>query len=141
MIAGELTSSFSPAARSVRLCDAEPPRRQGMTRGTGLVDPRSDVRCAIRDTRAAEAERYYWTVTVLGEPDPGANGRVGDTAAAWSRAEAGFEPSVPRRSAAVECGTDGQIRSHRGANWSLGNPVARMIRSSPISSGRLDAHF
>jgi hypothetical protein len=36
-----------------------------------VVDPRSGTRCAIRDTRAAGAERYYWTVTVFGEPDPG----------------------------------------------------------------------
>jgi hypothetical protein len=36
-----------------------------------MVDPRSGTRCAIRDTRAAGAERYYWTVTVFGEPDPG----------------------------------------------------------------------
>jgi hypothetical protein len=42
-----------------------------------MVDPRSGARCAIRDTRAAGDERYYWTVTVIGEPDPVAAGRSG----------------------------------------------------------------
>src|SRR5205823_1430857 len=43
-----------------------------------MVDPRSGARCAIRDTRAADEERYYWTVTVIGEPDPVATARIGD---------------------------------------------------------------
>ena len=36
-----------------------------------MVDPRSGARCAIRDTRAAGDECYYWTVTVIGEARPG----------------------------------------------------------------------
>jgi hypothetical protein len=47
-----------------------------------MVDPRSGRRCAIRDTRAAGAERYYWTVTVFGEPDPVAAGRTAELQAA-----------------------------------------------------------
>jgi hypothetical protein len=33
-------------------------------------------------------QRYYWTVTVIGEPDPVAAGRTGDIGVARSRAEA-----------------------------------------------------
>ena len=52
-----------------------------------MVDPRSGTRCAIRDTRRAGAERYYWTVTVIGEPDPVAAGRIGEIADARAAAE------------------------------------------------------
>jgi hypothetical protein len=47
-----------------------------------MVDPRSGRRCAIRDTRAAGAERYYWTVTVIGESHPVAAGRTAEPQAA-----------------------------------------------------------
>jgi hypothetical protein len=52
-----------------------------------MVDPRSGAWCAIRDTRAAGDERYYWTVTVIGEPNPVAAGRAGDVGVARSLAE------------------------------------------------------
>ena len=35
-----------------------------------MVDPQSGARCAIHDTRTAGAERYHWTVTIVGEPEP-----------------------------------------------------------------------
>jgi hypothetical protein len=44
--------------------------------------------CAIRDTRAAGAERYYWTVTVVGDPDPVAVRHTGELGEAPSQAEA-----------------------------------------------------
>jgi hypothetical protein len=50
-----------------------------------MVDPQSGARCAIRETRGPGAERYHWTVTVVGEPDPG---RTGELAEAHSQAEA-----------------------------------------------------
>jgi hypothetical protein len=53
-----------------------------------IVDPQSGARCAIRDTRAAGGERYHWTVTAVGMPDPIASGRTSDVAAARSEAEA-----------------------------------------------------
>jgi hypothetical protein len=53
-----------------------------------MVDPRSGTRCAIRDTRAVGDERYYWTVTVFGEPDPVAAGRTAELQAARSEVEA-----------------------------------------------------
>jgi len=52
-----------------------------------MLDPRSGTRCAIQDTRAAGAGRYYWAVIVFGEPDPVADGRTGDIGAVRSRAE------------------------------------------------------
>jgi hypothetical protein len=56
-----------------------------------MVDARSGARCAIRDTRAAGAERYHWTVTVIGDRKPVATGRVGDIAAARSQAESALD--------------------------------------------------
>jgi hypothetical protein len=47
-----------------------------------MVDPPSGTRCAIRDTRAAGAERYYWTVTVIGASHPVAAGRTAEPQAA-----------------------------------------------------------
>jgi len=41
-----------------------------------LVDPRSGARCAIRDTAASGAARYYWTVNVFGDHRVAA-GRMG----------------------------------------------------------------
>jgi len=53
-----------------------------------MVDPQSGARCAIRDTRQEGRERYHWTVTVVGVPEPVAAGRAGDGATARARAEA-----------------------------------------------------
>jgi hypothetical protein len=53
-----------------------------------MVDPESGARCAIRDTRAAGAERYHWTVTVVGKPGQVTAGRAGELAEARSQAEA-----------------------------------------------------
>ena len=52
-----------------------------------FVDPESGARCAIRDTGAPGARRYYWTVTVFGEHQVAA-GRTGELAEARSQAEA-----------------------------------------------------
>jgi hypothetical protein len=62
-----------------------------------MVDPRLGARCAIRDTRVAGAERYYWTMTVIGEPDPVAAGRTADIAAARAQAEATLGASADER--------------------------------------------
>jgi len=52
-----------------------------------MIDPRFGARCAIRDTRAAGAERYDWTVSLIGDSKPVARGRAGDIGAARSQAE------------------------------------------------------
>jgi hypothetical protein len=62
-----------------------------------MVDPRSGTRCAIRDTRVAGAGRYHWTVTVIGEPDPIAAGRIGEIADARAAAEAALAAVRDRR--------------------------------------------
>jgi hypothetical protein len=56
-----------------------------------MVDPQSGARCAIRDTRVAGAERYHWTVMIIGEPDPVAVRRTSDIAMARSGAEAALD--------------------------------------------------
>jgi hypothetical protein len=43
-----------------------------------MVDHQSGARCSIRDTRGPGAERYHWTVTIVGEPAPVAVGRTAD---------------------------------------------------------------
>ena len=52
-----------------------------------FVDPDSGARCAIRDTGALGAERYYWTVSAFGDHQVAA-GRTGDLIEARSQAEA-----------------------------------------------------
>jgi hypothetical protein len=56
MIAGVLTSSFSPAARSVRLYDAEPPRRQCiMRRWTTNSKPVTRGKTSLRNFKETSA--------------------------------------------------------------------------------------
>jgi hypothetical protein len=52
-----------------------------------LVDLDSGARCAVRDTGALGAERYYWTVSAFGEHQV-AEGRTEELTEARSRAEA-----------------------------------------------------
>jgi len=52
-----------------------------------FVDPESGARCAIRDTGALGAERYYWTVSAFGDHQVAA-GRTGKATDARSQAEA-----------------------------------------------------
>ena len=41
-----------------------------------MVSPERRARCVVRDTRAAGADRFRWTVAVLGQLDPVAEGRA-----------------------------------------------------------------
>jgi hypothetical protein len=52
-----------------------------------FVDPDSGGRCAVRDTGALGAERYYWTVSAFGESQV-ATGRAEELTEARSQAEA-----------------------------------------------------
>ena len=74
-----------------------------------MVDPRSGLRCAIRDTRDVGRGRYHWTVTVIGGSQPVATGRAGDIAAARSQAAAALGAySAEEREQQIERnGTDG----------------------------------
>jgi hypothetical protein len=53
-----------------------------------MVNPECHARCAVRDTRAPGAERFRWTVAVLGQLDPVAEGRAKDRVEARLLAEA-----------------------------------------------------
>jgi len=51
-----------------------------------FIDPVSGARCAVRDTGAHGAERYYWTVSAFGDHQVAA-GRTGELPEAPSQAE------------------------------------------------------
>jgi hypothetical protein len=53
-----------------------------------MVSPERSARCSVRDTRAPGADRFRWTVAVLGQLDPVAEGR------AESRVEARLHAEV-----------------------------------------------
>ena len=61
------------------------------------VSPDCRARCIVRDTRAPGRDHFRWTVTVLGQLDPVAEGRAENRTEARSLAEAAvaayFEPS------------------------------------------------
>ena len=75
-----------------------------------LIEPETGARCAIRDSRRSGAERYLWTLTVLGYHQLAA-GRTGEVAEARSRAEAAL--AVTRRLGARCHGMDVVIMSER----------------------------
>jgi hypothetical protein len=52
-----------------------------------MVSPERSARCAVRDTRAPGADRFRWTVAVMGQLDPVAEGRAESRAEARSLAE------------------------------------------------------
>jgi len=52
-----------------------------------FIDPDTGARCAVRDTGATGAERYYWTVSAFGERHV-AEGRTEELTEARSLAEA-----------------------------------------------------
>jgi hypothetical protein len=53
-----------------------------------MISPDCRARCIVRDTKAAGADRFRWTVTLLGQLDPVAEGRAKKRAEARSLAEA-----------------------------------------------------
>ena len=62
-----------------------------------MVSPERSARCAIRDTRAPGADRFRWTVAVLGQLDPVAEGRAENRAEARSLAEAAVATCFAKR--------------------------------------------
>ena len=64
------------------------PEWQTISPSVELVISRDcSARCAVRDTRAAGEDRFRWTVAVLGQLDPVAEGRAKDRAEARLHAE------------------------------------------------------
>ena len=53
-----------------------------------MISPDCSTRCVVRDTRAADGDRFRWTVAVLGQLDPVAEGRAENREEARSLAEA-----------------------------------------------------
>jgi hypothetical protein len=53
-----------------------------------MVSPERSARCSVRDTGAPGAGRFRWTVAVLGQLDPVAEGRAKDRAEARLLAKA-----------------------------------------------------
>jgi hypothetical protein len=53
-----------------------------------MVSPERSARCSVRDTGAPGAARFRWTVAVLGQLDPVAEGRAKDRAEARLLAKA-----------------------------------------------------
>jgi hypothetical protein len=53
-----------------------------------MVSPEHSARCSVRDTGAPGAARFRWTVAVLGQLDPVAEGRAKDRAEARLLAKA-----------------------------------------------------
>jgi hypothetical protein len=53
-----------------------------------MVSPDCSARGSVRDTRAPDADRFRWTVAVLGQLDPIAEGRAENRVEARSLAEA-----------------------------------------------------
>jgi hypothetical protein len=58
-----------------------------------FIDPDTGARCAVRDTGATGAERYYWTVLAFGERQV-ADGRTEELTEARSRAEAALSAYI-----------------------------------------------
>ena len=52
-----------------------------------MISPDCSARCVVRDTRAGSGDRFLWTVAVLGQLDPVAEGRAKNRAEARSLAE------------------------------------------------------
>jgi hypothetical protein len=53
-----------------------------------MISPDCSARCVVRDTSAAGGDRFRWTVAVLGQLDPVAEGRAENREEARSLAEA-----------------------------------------------------
>ena len=67
----------------------ETPKWQAISPSAELMlSPELSARCAVRDTRAPGVDRFRWTVAVLGQLDPIAEGRAENRVEARSLAEA-----------------------------------------------------
>jgi hypothetical protein len=72
-----------------------------------MISPDCSARCSVRDTRAPGVDRFRWTVAVLGQLDPIAEGRTENRVEARSLAEAAVSTYFANQ--AVPSG-DGSVR-------------------------------
>jgi hypothetical protein len=82
---------FAHDLRANQHSEPPPARREWQTVSPSaelMVSPDCSARCVVRDTSAAGGDRFLWTVAVLGQLDPVAEGRTENRAEARSLAEA-----------------------------------------------------
>ena len=106
----ERIRKFAHDIRAGRHPELPPTRREWQTVSPSaelMISPDCRARCAVRDTRAPGADRFRWTVTVLGQLDPVAEGRAKDRAEARSLAEAALAAYFANR---VEPSAGGSAR-------------------------------
>jgi hypothetical protein len=70
-----------------------------------MVSPERSVRCAVRDTRAPGADRFCWTVAILGQLDLVAEGRAKSREDARLLAEAAVAAYFADRSEPTDGGS------------------------------------
>ena len=79
-------------------CIPETPKWRAISPSAELMlSPELSARCAVRDTRAPGADRFRWTVAVLGQLDPIAEGRTETRVEARSLAEAAVSANFANR--------------------------------------------
>ena len=90
---GRLRRGHPAVRQELRARHAEPAHTPHEWRALGpsaelMVSPEYGARCIVRDTRVPGADRFRWTVAVLGQLDSVAEGRAKNRAEARSLAEA-----------------------------------------------------
>jgi hypothetical protein len=86
----ERIRQFAQELRAGQHSGRPPTRREWQTVSPSaelMISPDCSVRCVVRDTRAGSGDRFLWTVAVLGQLDPVAEGRAKNRAEARSLAE------------------------------------------------------
>ena len=81
---------FAHALRAQQHVEPIPTRLEWQTVSPSAevrVSPDCSARCVVRDTRAPGGDRFRWTVAVLGQLDPVAEGRAENRVEARSLAE------------------------------------------------------
>jgi hypothetical protein len=76
-----------------------------------MVSPDCSARCSVRDTRAPGADRFRWTVAVLGQLDPIAEGRAENRVEAVARGG---------RGSSIFRGPGRAVRRRECARWLMG---------------------
>jgi hypothetical protein len=82
---------FAHDLRARQHSEPPPTRREWQTVSPSaelMLSPDCSARCVVRDTRAPGADRFRWSVAVLGQLDPVAEGRTENRVEARSLAEA-----------------------------------------------------
>jgi hypothetical protein len=98
----ERIRQFAHELRAQQHVEPIPTRREWQTVSPSaelMVSPDCSARCVVRDTRAPGGDRFRWTVAVLGQLDPVAEGRAENRVEARSLAEAAVAAYFANRAA------------------------------------------